>query len=61
MSTFTTQDALLNKKIQFSREQLQYLERLFRPRAIVPGVSMDVIQYEAGQQSVIQAIAKAVP
>lgn len=51
----------LIQNLRFTKEQLQYLQQLFKARPVSPDMDLSTIQYEAGQQSVLRAIEKLTP
>ena len=58
--TMNYKDQLI-QNLRFTKEQLQYLQQLFKARPVSPDMDLSTIQYEAGQQSVLRAIEKLTP
>ena len=47
-------------RVNFTPEQLEWLQRTFPEPIIRPGIDMHVAMYEAGQASVVKAIEQKI-
>lgn len=45
---------------KFKQDQIEYLRRVFSPKPVVPGMSMDEIMFNAGIQTVVDFCASNV-